>query len=107
MNVERYLIHTIYVSSVATTNAKGVSTYGAPTAVRARVWERHNVVENSQGESVATSHVVQLTRQLKPNDRVWLESASTSNVSAALTPFAITAYPSLAGDATLYEVTLG
>ena len=107
MNFDHLLIHTVHVASVATTNAKGVATYGAPVAVRARVLQRQSVVENADGEAVASTHVLQLTRALKPNDRVWLPGTSTSDPSVALTPLSVSEFPSLGGDTTLYEVAVG
>jgi hypothetical protein len=107
VNVSHHLIQTVSVASVATTNAKGVATYGAPVAVPARVWQQSGVVENAQGEQVKTSHIVHTEHQVLPNDRVWIPGASTSDASAALTPVTIVAHQSIRGDVVLYEVTLG
>jgi len=106
MNITSWLNQTIYVATKTGVDAFGNPTWGAPTAVKARVEGRmQRVVDTSGVEVVSDKQILTLT-QIGQEDRIWLPGEDTSDTSKARIPKAIAEAPAKDGATQFWQVYL-
>jgi hypothetical protein len=102
-----WFVDTVTVAAVTGKDSYGKPSFGAKTAVKARVQAVRKLVRSSTGNESVSSHVIFTETAINLTDRVWLPGVDSSNDSLAKVPLTINADHDKAGRVTLYEVTLG
>lgn len=106
MSIGGWLTSSISVASVTSTDGYGKPTYGAPTAVPARIEQHRTLVRKSNGEEAVANHVIYTLTPINLTDRLWLPGANTSLADQSNLPATVDSSPDKTGARTLYKVTL-
>ena len=80
------LAETIHVSTQAAVDAAGDSSYNAPAARAARVVNKRDTVEKSDGTIVKTEVAIITEAEIGLHTRVWLPGVDQSNATLARVP---------------------
>lgn len=100
----KLMAQTINVAPLAAVDAFGDSTFGAATAVKARVEPQQKEFTNASGDAIKSEYAI-FTRQLVTMfDRIWLPGASPTDATLARVPMKIYEGIDTDGTTTHYEV---
>ena len=106
MRIDHLFVHTIYIASATGVNSQGEYTYGAATAVKARVEQKRQEIIRPDGTRYEANHEIMTTTEIKPTTRIWLPGQSTSNTKLARVPQQVKSADDIRGGNRIYLVSL-
>lgn len=80
MNIDSWLVDTVYIASPSGVTKDGYLSYGTPAAVNCRLEKTTNFFIDAEKNEIRTDNIIVTTTELTMETRIW-ESSSFSDIN--------------------------